>query len=69
MILLYAQTLTINVDKHLKTLQQNDVSSEDSALNNDNHSTALGISGGTTSDNENGENDIAHLQMKKMMFL
>lgn len=40
-----------NIDKHLKTLQQNYVSSEDSALNNDIHSTALGD---TNSNNENG---------------
>ena len=46
-----------NIDNHLKTLQQNDVSLEDSALNNDNHSTALGISGDSTSNHENREND------------
>ena len=46
-----------NVDKHLKTLQQHDVSLEDSALNSDNHSTALGISVDTTSNNENRKND------------
>lgn len=46
-----------NIDKHLETLQQNDVSLEDSALNNDNHSTAFGISGDTTSNHENREND------------
>ena len=38
------------IDRHLKTLQQNDVNLEDSTLNNDNHSTE------SSSNNENGEN-------------
>ena len=45
------------IDRHLKTLQQNDVSLEDSTLNNDNHSTASGISDDTSSNNEIGEKD------------
>ena len=44
------------IDRHLKTLQQNDVNLDDSTLNNDNHSTESGISDDTSSNNENGEN-------------
>ena len=44
------------IDRHLKTLQQDDVNLEDSSLNNDNHSTESGISDDTSSNHENGEN-------------
>ena len=44
------------IDRHLKTLQQNDVNLDDSTLNNDNHSTESGVSDDTSSNNENGEN-------------
>ena len=44
------------IDRHLKTLQQNDVNLDDSTLNNDNHPTESGISDDTSSNNENGEN-------------
>ncbi|XP_068758167.1 uncharacterized protein [Montipora capricornis] len=45
------------IDRHLTVLQQNDVSLEDSILNNDNHSSGSGISDDSLSNNKNSRKD------------